>query len=429
MCVVDIGSITRAAQALHIAQPALSKHLSDLEHVLDATLLVRGPQGIQPTEQGRALHTAAQRILRDVDSVAAEVAAMGREPVGTVRLGCLESTSMCLAYPLAVTIMQRFPAVRLVMLAGQGRDLYRRLLAGDLDLVVLSPDEEVTGLHTRALVDEELFVVGAQSMPGLGEGPVIELEALAELPFVLSSKSSFSTRTLMKGAFATQGFELHAVIEADALGLVRRLVLEGHGCSVLPWTVVQEEVGAGKVLLKRVRGVPLLRRLELCRRPDQPKTAAAAAVTGAGTGIGLGIATVLAEEGAKLVLVGRRADVLQAAAEKITALGWAAPIVMPQDLTTQGGGAELAHKALAACGAVDILVNNAGVSQTLSTIGSDEAWDAAYALRFKEVRHLIEALLPAMKVRRFSRIINVGGSWEAQDVINSASVMNAARTV
>ena len=278
--VVDIGSITRASQALHIAQPALSKHLADLEHALNATLLVRGPQGIQPTEQGQALYKVAQRILRDVDSIAAEVAAMGREPVGTVRLGCLESTSMCLAYPLAVAIMERFPSVRLVMVAGQGRDLYRRLLDGDLDLVVLSPDEEITGLHALALVDEELFVAVSPAMPGLGDGPTIDLGPLAELPFVLSSKSSFSTRTLMKGVFIAQGFEPHAVIEADALVLVKRLVLEGHGCSVLPWTVVQEEVEAGKVILKRVRGVPLVRRLELCRRPDQPMTAAAAAVAG-----------------------------------------------------------------------------------------------------------------------------------------------------
>lgn len=275
--VVDIGSITRAAQALHIAQPALSKHLSELEHALGATLLVRGPQGIQPTEQGRALYSAAQRIIRDVEAVALEVAARGRAPVGSVRLGCLESTSMALAYPLAVHMMQRYPGVRMVMVAGQGRDLYRRLLAGDLDFVVLSPDEEITGVQTRPLVDEELFIVGSTALAGFDGGSTIDVSALAELPFVLPSRSSYAMRSLMSSV-AQHGFEPRTVIESDALVLVKRLVFEGHGVSVLPWAVVEDGLDADRVCLKRINGIPLVRRLELCRRMDQAPTAASDAV-------------------------------------------------------------------------------------------------------------------------------------------------------
>jgi 3-oxoacyl-[acyl-carrier protein] reductase len=154
-----------------------------------------------------------------------------------------------------------------------------------------------------------------------------------------------------------------------------------------------------------------------------------AIVTGAGTGIGLGIAQVLAEEGAKVVLVGRRGEVLDRAAEAITALGHEAPLVIPLDLAAAGAGAELARRAIAATGRVDILVNNAGVSQPMSVGAPDSDWNAAYALRFTEVRHLIEVLLPSMKERKFGRIINIGGSWEVQEVINSASVMNAARAM
>lgn len=276
--VIDIGSITRAAQALHIAQPALSKHLSELEHALGATLLVRGPQGIQPTEQGRTLYSAAQRIIRDVEAVASEVAARGRAPVGSVRLGCLESTSMTLAYPLAVHMMQHYPGVHMVMVAGQGRDLYRRLLAGDLDFVVLSPDEEITGVQTRPLVDEELFVVGSTALEGFDSGSTIDVNALAELPFVLPSRSSYAMRSLMSSVFAQHGFEPRTVIESDALVLVKRLIFEGHGVSVLPWAVVEDGLDADRVCLKRINGIPLVRRLTLCRRMDQAPTAAADAV-------------------------------------------------------------------------------------------------------------------------------------------------------
>ncbi|HSW05195.1 SDR family oxidoreductase [Aquabacterium sp.] len=154
-----------------------------------------------------------------------------------------------------------------------------------------------------------------------------------------------------------------------------------------------------------------------------------AIVTGGGTGIGFGIAELLAEEGAKVVLAGRRGDVLKQAADKIAAKAREEPVVIPVDLSAHGGGAELAKATIAKVGRVDVIVNSAGVSQPMSTGSPDELWDAAYALRFAEVRHLIEALLPYMKERRFGRIINIGGSWEVQDIVNSASVMNAARTV
>lgn len=276
--VVDIGSITRAATALHIAQPALSKQLADLEHALGVPLLVRGPRGILPTEQGRILYVSVQRILRDLDAIVDEVAAMGQTPVGTVRLGCLETISRFVAYPLTLAIMQRHPGVKLVIVTGQGRDLYRRLLAGDLDLAFLSPDDEVTGLQARPLVDEEIFVTAPARLPGFAGSGDLDMATLATLPFVLPSKSTYSIWYVLKHAFGARPFEPAAVMEADSLTLAKRLVLDGHGAGLLPWSGIAEEVDAGVLLARRVAGRPLLRRINLCRRPDQPVTAAADAV-------------------------------------------------------------------------------------------------------------------------------------------------------
>ena len=299
--VVDIGSITRAASALHIAQPALSKQLADLEYAVGVPLLVRSARGIQPTEQGRALHVAVQRILRDLDAVVDEVGAMGQAPVGTVRLGCLETIARQVAYPLTLAVLQRHPGVKLVIVTGQGRDLYRRLLAGDIDLAFLSPDDEVTGVQARGLVDEEIVIAAAStaaaSLPGFtrpdanagtrprkisgkgggkggGEIPEISLATLRRLPFVLPSKSTYSIWHVLKHAFGARPFEPGAVMEADSLALAKRLVLDGHGCGLLPWSGIQEEVDAGTMQVRRVEATPLWRRINLCRRPDMAATAA-----------------------------------------------------------------------------------------------------------------------------------------------------------
>lgn len=154
-----------------------------------------------------------------------------------------------------------------------------------------------------------------------------------------------------------------------------------------------------------------------------------ALITGGGTGIGFGIAEVLAEEGARVMLLGRREHVLRDAAERISAKAKHSPEILTYDLTEPDAGKAIAAQALASLGHVDILINNAGTSEVLGVGGAEERWQHAYALRVIAPRQLAEALLPEMRERKFGRIINIGGTFEVQSIINSASVMNAARTV
>lgn len=152
-----------------------------------------------------------------------------------------------------------------------------------------------------------------------------------------------------------------------------------------------------------------------------------AIVTGAGTGIGRGVARILADEGAQLAVVGRREALLTEFAEEVEGAGLLRPLVIAQDLSAPRGGILAADKTLEAFGHVDILVNNAGRSQPVSTEAPDEHWESAFALRFTASRHLIEQVLPKMKERRYGRIINIGGTFEPADTINSTNAMNAAR--
>src|SRR6478672_1410421 len=85
--IVDVGSITKAADILHIAQPALSQQVSALEAQLRCKLLTRSKQGVVPTAAGRALYQHAHVILRQVDLATAAVAVSGRAPAGRVTVG------------------------------------------------------------------------------------------------------------------------------------------------------------------------------------------------------------------------------------------------------------------------------------------------------------------------------------------------------
>ena len=150
-----------------------------------------------------------------------------------------------------------------------------------------------------------------------------------------------------------------------------------------------------------------------------------ALVTGASVGIGRGIALALAREGARLAIVARRADLLQATAEAIVAAGGERPIAIVEDLLAEGSPERIAGAALGGLGAVDILVNNAGGSRPFKIDASEEQWEEALTLNFTRQRQLTHRLLDQMMERKWGRILNITGKSEP-DGINGAFCAKAA---
>ncbi len=150
-----------------------------------------------------------------------------------------------------------------------------------------------------------------------------------------------------------------------------------------------------------------------------------AVVTGASVGIGRETAKVLAGEGAHLVLVARRGELLQTLQQELAASGAAQSLVIAKDLTAPDAGTEIRDKVLAAFGCIDILINNAGGSRPLPVDAPEEAWEEAIALNFTSVRRLTHALLPLMIKQRSGRIINITGTSEPRG-LNAAYSAKAA---
>jgi 3-oxoacyl-[acyl-carrier protein] reductase len=141
-----------------------------------------------------------------------------------------------------------------------------------------------------------------------------------------------------------------------------------------------------------------------------------AVVTGTSVGLGREIARVLAAEGARTVVVARRANLLATLQDEIERAGGARPVALPLDLYTQDAPARIRDAALAAYGRVDILVNNAGGSRPIPWDAPDSAWEESFSINFTAVRRLTNALLPGMIERRWGRILCVTGTAEPAGV-------------
>jgi 3-oxoacyl-[acyl-carrier protein] reductase len=150
-----------------------------------------------------------------------------------------------------------------------------------------------------------------------------------------------------------------------------------------------------------------------------------ALVTGASIGIGRGIALALAREGVRLTVVARRAKLLEELAGEIVAAGGDKPVLIVEDLITEGAPARIAKAALEGFGSVDTLINNAGGSRPFKIDATEEQWHEAMTLNFTRQRQLTHALLGQMLGRKWGRIVCITGKSEPEG-INGAFSAKAA---
>ena len=139
-------------------------------------------------------------------------------------------------------------------------------------------------------------------------------------------------------------------------------------------------------------------------------------VTGASSGIGAGVARLLESQGARVVATARRVDKIERL-DGVTAIA--------ADVTNADDIARLAVEATKALGAIDILVNCAGGSRPTGPDAAEEVWEEAFSLNFTSARLLTKALLPAMRARKWGRIVNISGSMEPR-ALNAAIAAKAA---
>jgi 3-oxoacyl-[acyl-carrier protein] reductase len=148
-------------------------------------------------------------------------------------------------------------------------------------------------------------------------------------------------------------------------------------------------------------------------------------VTGASAGIGRATARVLAGEGVRLAVTGRRREKLEELKAEIVAADGPPPIIILHDAMDDAYPTAVAQQTLAALGKVEILINNAGGSRPFAIDASEEQWNEAITLNFTRHRQLTHALLDQMITNRWGRIINITGKSEP-DGINGAFCAKAA---
>jgi LysR family nitrogen assimilation transcriptional regulator len=186
--VAEFGSFSRAAVALSIGQPVLSRQIKALETELGVELLYRNGRGIVLTEAGKLLNEYAKGILEQISRATTEIAALRSSPRGTIVIGMPPSVGVVLTAPLVQHFREAFPLVSMRLVEGFSGHVLEWLVNGKIDVAVLYNAPRMSNLLSEPLLRDELFLLGAKEDPcDLPLGPV-QASQLTELPMILPRK-------------------------------------------------------------------------------------------------------------------------------------------------------------------------------------------------------------------------------------------------
>jgi LysR family nitrogen assimilation transcriptional regulator len=228
--IVESGSFSRAASVVHIAQPALSQQVAELEERLGVTLLQRSARGVRPTAVGEIFYKEASAILHQLDQLPQIVRSSTGEVEGTVNLGFVSSLAPRLV-GLLDECREAFPKIVIRVSDGDSLSLESKIASASVDLAILYEDAFTTALTRKPLFRQKLFLVSHQ--PVVAPGDAISLERAAELPLVLPGVTN-GRRALLERVFAEAKLKPNVVLEADSLVSEMWSVRNEVGCTILP---------------------------------------------------------------------------------------------------------------------------------------------------------------------------------------------------
>ncbi len=277
LAIVKTGSVTRAADVLHIVQPAISRQVKLLEEELGVPLFDRERHGMVLTPAGRRFADRAQRALTELDIGKAEISPQSQKIAGSVVVGLFPSAADFFVSSLMSKVRQSYPHVNVRCYISYLAELEKSLESGDVNVGLLYREEGRTpSFPCEPLLEESLYLVGPADA-ALDMNTPVPLAYLNEVPLILPTRPHI-IRVLVERACDAAGVTLNIAAETSSMALQKGLVLKGVGLSILSGFVIADEVARRTLTACPIDTVNMKRTLLLAKCNDKAPAAATSAV-------------------------------------------------------------------------------------------------------------------------------------------------------
>ena len=244
--VAEFGHLTRAAEALHLSQPAVSGHIKALEEGFGVTLFERSSSGMALTPSGRRLLAESAQIMNAVEHLKHSAQALRGEPTGKLRLGTVLVPSVLRVGDLMVLARDRYPQIELELVQVMSSDGLARVRGGTLDASFYfgaAPEADLAAIELRDIVYHV-------TMPAAWAGELehASWETVARRPWIVAPEPS-SHRRLVMELFHAPAPSPERIVEADNETVINNLVESGVGLSLIRDEIAAQSVDAGRSVI------------------------------------------------------------------------------------------------------------------------------------------------------------------------------------
>ena len=268
--VAEMGSFTRAATLLRVAQPALSRQVRSLEVELRQPLLDRNGRGVTLTEAGKRLLAHARGILQQVERARDDLEDQRGAATGRLAIALPPSVSRSLTAPLVRAFRERLPRATLSVVEGLSAYALEWLAIGRVDCAVVYNVTPSPAIDLQPLLDERLYLVSARRSRAARQGRPIGLREVAELELVMPSRPH-SMRMLLETALAAEACRARVALEIESVPAILDLVLQGGCHAVLAENAVRGSGQSEAFQLRPIGPPPLVATLWMATSAQRPR--------------------------------------------------------------------------------------------------------------------------------------------------------------
>lgn len=253
-------NFSKCAEQMHISQPAVSKHISELENHFGVSLFKRGNTGVSLTKAGKILLSFSEKLIEQYRIMEYEMGLQKGAVTGSLNIGASTTVAQYFLPPILAGFMERFDGVRISVKSGNSENVEKWLSDGIIDMGFVENAGKKNGLHYEHMADDEL-VLAAKSHGRYAQTDSVTLDCLKSVPLVLRENGS-GTREIIETCLASRGIRLqdmNIAIELDSTQAIKSFISESDCAAIVSVIAIREELFSGQLKIIDIDGFEMKR--------------------------------------------------------------------------------------------------------------------------------------------------------------------------
>jgi LysR family transcriptional regulator, transcriptional activator of the cysJI operon len=264
LCVAEQLSFTKAANALHISQPAVTRHIKELEARYNTTLFERSGNKIYLTKAGETVYNAFRGIAQQYRDLDFEIGRLSSSISGEFKIGASSTISQYVIPSIIASFHKRYPKIQIYLINGNSFDMEKLLLDHQIDLALVENQSSQSGIRYRDFMGDELLIVtGKDSVYAKLE--TIGKDDLMKIPIVLREQGS-GTLEVIKHVFLQQKIrfeQLNTLIHLGSTESIKNFLQDFDGLAIVSEKAIKNELFLKTLVQLKTPGFSIQRKFRI----------------------------------------------------------------------------------------------------------------------------------------------------------------------